>query len=59
MLYYQMMSSEKVELNETGCNTKTRSICSCFIEKRTSDSIMACISALSLSYPGLSRQPNL
>lgn len=53
------MSSEKDELNGIGYNTKTRSLFSCFTEKSTSDSIMAGISTLSPSYPGLSRQPNL
>lgn len=51
MLKYQMMSSVKDELNKMRCNTTSRSVCSCFIEKSTSDLIMACISAVSPSYP--------
>lgn len=33
MLYYQMMSSEKEELNKIRRNSITRSVYSCFIER--------------------------
>lgn len=34
LLYYCLISSEKNERNKKGCNTKTRSIYSCLIEKK-------------------------